>query len=159
MLQVITPHTFVSSHLTFKSGVVSSSTFPQGSTGPVGWLLGGAGVGFFWITLSLKVPCLVQFLFWLIRFKLLSSVFTHSTSVARCIALSRYKLVGQLVGYGCKRQNLFKPPRLHALSDAINSGTNRDSLVNLLAYYITVILPLVLSSINSFSFFCWIVIW
>jgi len=53
--------------------------FTQGSVEPVEQLLGGAGEGFFWFTLSLRVPRSNPFLFWLIRFKALNSSFTRST--------------------------------------------------------------------------------
>jgi len=56
--------------------------FPQGSIEPVGWLLGGAGKGFSWFTLLLRVPYSIPFLFWLIGFKALNSAFTRSTSAA-----------------------------------------------------------------------------
>jgi len=59
------------------------SHFPRGSTEHVGWLLGRAGQGFFGFTLSLEVPGSNPFLFWLIRFSALHSVFTRSTSTAR----------------------------------------------------------------------------
>jgi len=56
--------------------------FAQGGVEPAWQLLGGVGVGFFWFTLSLGVPRSNPFLFWLIRFRALNSVFTHSTSAA-----------------------------------------------------------------------------
>jgi len=45
--------------------------------------LGGAGEGFFLFTLSFRVPRSKPFLFWLIGFMALNSVFVYSTLAAR----------------------------------------------------------------------------
>ena len=70
---------------TWHSGVVwfVLQHFAQGSLEPSRRLLGRAGEGFFWFTLSLRVPRLNPFLFRLIGFRDLNYVFTHSTLGAR----------------------------------------------------------------------------